>query len=56
MSEKVIATTDDIRRALTRVAHEILERNHGAADLVLVGMLTRGAPLAKRLATIIATL
>lgn len=56
MSEKVIATADDIRRALTRVAHEILERNRGANDLVLVGMLTRGVPLAKRLAAMIATL
>ncbi|MDP2744840.1 MAG: bifunctional pyr operon transcriptional regulator/uracil phosphoribosyltransferase PyrR [Dehalococcoidia bacterium] len=56
MSEKVIATADDIRRALTRVAHEILERNRGADNLVLVGMLTRGAPLAQRLADIIASL
>ena len=41
---------DDVDRALTRMAHEILERNRGASDLVLVGIHTRGAPLAKRLA------
>jgi pyrimidine operon attenuation protein/uracil phosphoribosyltransferase len=40
----------DIRRALTRIAHEILERNKGAADLVLVGIAARGDDLARRLA------
>lgn len=44
---------DDIRRALVRVAHEIVERNRGAEKLVLVGMHTRGVPLARRLAVII---
>src|SRR5690606_17257278 len=38
-----------INRALTRMAHEILERNKGADDLILVGIKTRGVPLAKRL-------
>lgn len=38
-----------INRALTRIAHEILERNKGGDDLVLVGIKTRGVPLAKRL-------
>ena len=42
---------DDVRRALARVAHEILERNRGAEDLVLVGIYTRGVLLANRLAT-----
>ncbi len=41
----------DIDRALTRVAHEILERNKGSADVVLLGIPTRGVPLARRLAT-----
>ena len=45
---------DDVRRALTRVAHEIVERNKGTDDLVLVGIRTRGAPLAERLAAAIA--
>lgn len=41
---------DDVRRALVRIAHEVLERNHGAADLVVVGLQTGGAGLAARLA------
>ena len=45
---------DDVRRALARVAHEILERNRGAQKLVLVGIYTRGVLLANRLATNIA--
>lgn len=40
----------EIGRALTRIAHEILERNKGAAELVLLGIPTRGLPLAHRLA------
>lgn len=40
----------DIARALTRIAHEIVERNRGAADLVLLGIPTRGVQLARRLA------
>lgn len=45
----------DISRALTRIAHEILERNDGAADVLLLGIPTRGLPLARRLAELIAT-
>ncbi len=44
---------NDIRRALTRIAHEIVEKNHGAERLALVGILTRGAPLAERLAVLL---
>jgi pyrimidine operon attenuation protein/uracil phosphoribosyltransferase len=40
----------DVRRALTRIAHEIVERNRGSHDLVLLGIPTRGFPLARRLA------
>ncbi|HSD48897.1 MAG TPA: bifunctional pyr operon transcriptional regulator/uracil phosphoribosyltransferase PyrR [Actinomycetota bacterium] len=40
----------EIRRAVTRIAHEILERNHGAAGVVLVGIANRGDDLARRLA------
>lgn len=40
----------DIARALTRIAHEIVERNKGAADLLLLGIPTRGVQLARRLA------
>ena len=54
MSEKVILYEEDIRRALTRIAHEIVERNRGCERLVFVGLLTRGVPLARRLARSIA--
>ncbi len=50
MVEKLLMSPDDVRRALTRIAHEVLERNHGVDGLVLVGMHTRGVPLAQRLA------
>ena len=53
MPEKIILSSEDIRRALVRIAHEILERNKGAQELVFVGMRTRGVPLAKRLAQLI---
>jgi pyrimidine operon attenuation protein/uracil phosphoribosyltransferase len=46
---------DDIRRALVRVAHEIVEANRGTEDLVIVGIRTRGAPLADRVAEAIAS-
>ena len=46
---------DDVRRALTRIAHEIVEHNKGTEDLVLVGIRTRGAPLAERIAESIAS-
>ena len=41
---------DDLRRAHTRIAHEIVERNHGAGDVVLIGLYTRGVAVAHRLA------
>ena len=46
---------DDVRRALTRIAHEIVEHNKGTDDLVIVGIRTRGAPLADRVAQAIAS-
>src|SRR5262245_36554029 len=45
-----VMAADDIRRALTRIAHEIIERDKGAADVVLVGIADRGDDLARRLA------
>ncbi|WP_119673945.1 bifunctional pyr operon transcriptional regulator/uracil phosphoribosyltransferase PyrR [Deinococcus sp. RM] len=45
-----ILTADEVRRALTRIAHEIIERNKGAENLALIGVHTRGIPLARRLA------
>jgi pyrimidine operon attenuation protein/uracil phosphoribosyltransferase len=44
----------DVARALTRIAHEIIERNRGAHDVVLLGIPTRGVPLARRIADKIA--
>ncbi len=50
MTGKIVMTSDDIRRSLARIAHEIVERNKTTEHLLLVGMHTRGVPLAKRLA------
>ncbi len=47
---RLVLEPDEIRRALTRIAHEILERTSGAEDVVLLGIPTRGVPLAYRLA------
>ena len=55
-NERLLLSSDDLRRAITRIAHEILERNKGADDLVIVGLHTRGVPLAERLANIIGSL
>jgi pyrimidine operon attenuation protein/uracil phosphoribosyltransferase len=51
---RVVLAEADIDRALTRIAHEILEANKGAQDLVLLGIPRRGYPLAQRLARRIA--
>jgi pyrimidine operon attenuation protein / uracil phosphoribosyltransferase len=47
---RIVLDPHDISRALTRIAHEILERNKGATDLVLLGIPSRGVPLAERIA------
>src|SRR5215831_11769707 len=47
---KAVLAAEEIRRALSRVAHEILERTHGGDQVVLLGIPTRGVPLARRLA------
>jgi pyrimidine operon attenuation protein/uracil phosphoribosyltransferase len=49
----VVLDAQRIARSLARIAHEILERNRGLEELALVGIRTRGVPLAKRLAKII---
>ena len=48
--QKRVLEPAEIRRALTRIAHEILERTNGADDVLLLGIPTRGVPLARRLA------
>jgi pyrimidine operon attenuation protein/uracil phosphoribosyltransferase len=52
--DRTVLDGPDISRALSRIAHEILERNKGAADLVLLGIPSRGVPLAGRIAERIA--
>ena len=47
---KTVATADDMRRAVSRIAYEIIESGKGADDVVLLGIPTRGVPIAKRLA------
>jgi len=54
-SASVVLDARDINRALTRISHEILERNKGAGDLVLLGIPSRGVPLAHRIAEKIST-
>ena len=51
MSKKIIMTPEDIRRTLARIAHEIIEQNRDIEHLLLIGMHTRGVPLARRLAS-----
>lgn len=57
MREKArVMDADAMRRALVRMAHEILERNRTAETLAIVGIQTRGAPLARRLAQVIGSI
>jgi pyrimidine operon attenuation protein/uracil phosphoribosyltransferase len=49
-TSRVVLDSSDIHRALTRIAHEILERNRGSADVILLGIPSRGVPLARRIA------
>ena len=46
----VIMDSEGIRRALTRISHEIVERNKGVDNIVIVGIRTRGVPIAERIA------
>lgn len=46
----VVMGSEEVRRALNRIAHEIAERNKGINDVILVGIRTRGVPIAERLA------
>ena len=48
-----VMDADRMSRALTRIAHEILERNRGLDDVALVGVRTRGVPIARRLAKLL---
>lgn len=52
----VVMDAERMARSLTRIAHEIVERNRGVADLALIGIRQRGVPLAHRLAAEISTI
>lgn len=54
MAQTQVMDAGEVRRALTRIAHEIVERNKGAENVVLIGILRRGEPLAARLSQLIA--
>lgn len=54
MEDRLVLHADEIRRALSRMAHEIVEHNGGTRGLVLVGLCTRGVPLARRIQRAIA--
>lgn len=53
MKRKNIMDASDVARASTRLAHELIERNKGTDDLVLIGIQRRGVPLAKRVAGLV---
>jgi len=50
MPDSTVMSSDDVRRAIVRIGHEIVEQNQGCENLILVGMRTRGVPLAQRIA------
>jgi pyrimidine operon attenuation protein/uracil phosphoribosyltransferase len=56
MTARTVLQATDIQRALTRIAHEILESNRGASDLVILGIPTRGVELARRIANVISSI
>ena len=47
----IVMDADRVSRSITRIAHEILERNRGVEDLALIGIRARGVPIAERLAS-----
>ena len=51
MTKKIIMNEADVKRTLARISHEIIEHNKANKNIVLVGMRTRGVPLANRLAS-----
>lgn len=51
-----LLTSEDVSRILKRISHQIVEKNHGVDDLCLIGIRTRGVPLAKRLCENIRTI
>ncbi|UQN13800.1 bifunctional pyr operon transcriptional regulator/uracil phosphoribosyltransferase PyrR [Gulosibacter sp. ACHW.36C] len=54
MTEREVLQSDDVERVLKRISHEILEANAGGEEVILLGIPTRGVPLARRLGELIA--
>jgi len=52
----IVMDRDRVSRSLTRIAHEIVERNRGVDQIALVGVRTRGVPIARRLASLLQTI
>lgn len=48
-----VMDSDEVSRAMRRIAHEVIERNHGLGQVVVVGLQTGGAPLAERLVSVL---
>jgi pyrimidine operon attenuation protein/uracil phosphoribosyltransferase len=55
MTRKVVLSADDMRRTLARVSHEIIEHNKSLNELVIIGLYTRGVPLARRISANVET-
>lgn len=55
LTRKVVLAADDVRRTLARISHEIIEHNKSLSELVIVGLYTRGVPLARRISANIET-
>jgi len=53
VAKSTVMSADDVRRALRRIAHEIVERNHGTDDLVVIGLAAGGTPLAADIARLL---
>jgi pyrimidine operon attenuation protein / uracil phosphoribosyltransferase len=53
VAKSTVMSADDVRRALRRIAHEIVERNHGTDDLVVIGLAAGGTPLAGEIAKLL---
>jgi len=56
VARKRVLDADGVRRAVTRIAHEVIERNAGLEDVVIVGLQTGGVPLARHLADALAAI
>ena len=56
VASRLLLDSEQVRRSLVRIAHEILENSGGNPDLVMIGLQTRGVPLARRLSSLIAEL